>query len=150
MSSKPKVYERSSAYRSIYFKHNKGIFHKWYLCPYCRKKFLEKDIVEVDHVVAVNVVKNSLLFRFLFRILGKNVNDVMNLVASCRDCNRRKSDKGGKWIIRGSTGAVIHRVLQDFSLAIEGFLKKFWYVLLLLVLAGLLAVMFLFWKLGGF
>lgn len=143
-----KVYERSATYRNVYFKYNKGIFHKWYLCAYCRKKFIQKDIVEVDHIVAVNIMKHSMMFRILFGMLGKDVNDTMNLVGACRKCNRKKSDKGGKWIIRGSTGAIIHRVLQDTSIMIENVLKKFWYVVLLLVFVGLLGMMFLFWSSG--
>lgn len=144
-----KVYERSTTYRNVYFKHNKGIFHKWYLCAYCRRTFLQKDIVEVDHIVAVNVVKHSMLFRFLFGILGKDVNDTMNLVGACRRCNRKKSDKGGKWILRGSTGSLIHRFLQDLSNLTENVLKKFWYVFMLLVIIGMVMMMMIFWRLGG-
>lgn len=131
--SKEEVWTRSSNYREIYFKHNKGIFYKWYLCAYCRDKFLEKDIVEVDHCIAVNAVKKKWYFQLFFMLLGTNVNDNLNLVAACRKCNRAKRDKSGKWIIRGAFGKVEHLILQGLSQMLLKSLAKYWYVYISLV-----------------
>lgn len=127
------IWTRSSNYREVYFKHNKGIFYKWYLCAYCRKRFLEKDIVEVDHCIAVNAVKNKWYYQLLFLCLGTTVNDSINLVASCRKCNRTKGKKTGKWVIQGAAGKIIHIVLQYLSQRFIDSLSRFWYVYLILV-----------------
>lgn len=144
--AKVPIYKRSTSYRKMYFKHNKGIFHKWYLCAYCRHKFLEKDIVEVDHIVAVNIVKKKLTFRLLFMLLGKNVNTTLNLCAACRPCNRSKSDKGGKWIKRGAVGSLIHSFLQASSNIISDIFVKYWFVAIIVILGILLALGYFFNK----
>lgn len=122
------VVKRSTTYRAVYFKHNKGIFRKWYLCAYCRTKLLESQVVEVDHCIAVNAVKKRWYFRLFFTLMGKDVNDNLNLVASCRKCNRSKSDKAGKWIMRGAVGKVYHLILQGSSEAFLKSLKSIWFV----------------------
>ena len=61
-------YTRSSDYRTQFFKHNKGYKHdgKTYHCAYCGKK-IKKDELEVDHVVAIDAVKNHILARLFER-----------------------------------------------------------------------------------
>lgn len=133
----PKLWTRSTGYRRVYFKHNKGIFYKWYLCAYCRKKFLEKDIVEVDHCIAVNAVKNRWYFQLLFLALDTTVNGEINLVASCRDCNRTKGAKVEGWVMRGVVGKLIFILLQSVSQRLMDTLVSYWYVYVG-VLGGLL------------
>lgn len=99
-------YTRSSDYRTQFFKHNKGYKHdgKTYHCAYCGKK-IKKDELEVDHVVAIDAVKNHILARLFIFLLGiHNINDTKNLVASCKKCNRKKSNKQGLWVLRGYLG----------------------------------------------
>jgi hypothetical protein len=54
--------------------------------------------MQVDHVIAVNRVKKNWLYRLC---VPHGINDLDNLVCSCRKCNLRKGDKGGLWAIRG-------------------------------------------------
>lgn len=99
-------YTRSSDYRTQFFKYNKGYKHdgKTYHCAYCGKK-VKKDELEVDHVVAIDAVKNHILARLFIFLLGiHNINDTKNLVASCKKCNRKKSNKQGFWVLRGYLG----------------------------------------------
>lgn len=131
------VYTRSSTYRKMYFKYNPGIFNKWYLCAYCRKKFLEKDIVQVDHIVAVNYVKKNPMIQLVLSILHTTVNDPTNLCAACAICNNHKKDKGGKWIIQGAYGKIQHLILQDLSQMLLQTILKFWYVYLAVIGAGI-------------
>jgi 5-methylcytosine-specific restriction endonuclease McrA len=95
-----KRYERGSNYRAEFFKHNKGP-HR---CVYCGKRLKSTDI-EVDHLIPVSKAKSSIGARVWLRICGIfNVNDHRNLVASCKRCNRKKSDKIGFWVLRGLIG----------------------------------------------
>lgn len=99
-----RIYEekwaRSTDYRREFIKNNKAP----YRCRYCNRKLKQKYMV-VDHVIPVNKVKNSLFARLLINIQGMDsVNDIKNLVASCKRCNSAKSDKMGLWLIRAYLG----------------------------------------------
>lgn len=99
-------FSRSATYRDDFFRANRGYKKngKDYHCAYCGKK-LKKAKIEVDHVVAVDAVKKKILARLFIILTGiKNVNDPKNLVASCRRCNRKKSNKQGLWVLRGYLG----------------------------------------------
>lgn len=96
--------ERSNHYRSDFFAHHKPMFGKMYACAYCGKR-LYKNQVQVDHIIAVNLAKKDSSIRKRIQILGwDSINDYRNLCAACSSCNRKKSDKGGLWIIRGRLG----------------------------------------------
>ena len=115
-------FSRSAKYREDFFRANKGYKRngKDYHCAYCGKK-LKKQKLEVDHVIAVDAVKKRLLPKLFIILTGiKNVNDPKNLVASCRRCNRKKSNKQGLWVIRGYLGRNIWfwRILRILILAI--------------------------------
>lgn len=93
-------YERSGNYRSTYFKFNKAP----YRCAYCGRR-LKRENLEVDHLVPVAKAKSNMLVKFYLALCGiPNINDKRNLVSSCMRCNRRKSDKIGTWVLRGSIG----------------------------------------------
>ena len=94
-------WERSSDYRRKFFKeYGNGP----YRCRYCNKK-LTQDKVRIDHVIPVHAAKDSPRARRMLQSQGiENVNDVRNLVASCRHCNLMKGDKMGIWIIRANLG----------------------------------------------
>ena len=95
-----KRYERNNKYRQEFFEHNKGPYH----CAYCGKG-LRDDYLEVDHLVPVSQAKSKISVRTWLHFCGiTNVNDPRNLVASCKKCNRKKSDKMGTWVIRGMIG----------------------------------------------
>ena len=65
-------------YRAEYLKHNKGFFFGHiYFCAICGKP-ITRENMEVDHIVPLN---------------KQGVNHVVNCVATCRECNRKKSDK---------------------------------------------------------
>lgn len=79
-------------YRQAFIKKNKGLFGSGvYLCGYCFKPVL-KGSMEVDHIVPFS--KGGL-------------NHHSNLTASCRKCNRKKSDKVDKRIAIGYTTKII-------------------------------------------
>lgn len=107
-------YQRGKSYRSDFFKCHPGIFHKYYVCSYCGRP-LTKKTVTVDHLIPVHKVKRIGFGRFLLWINGiYNVNDTRNLVAACRKCNSRKSDKMGLWVIKGTFGRhLLYWILRD-------------------------------------
>ena len=93
--------ERSSGYRKEFFDNNQK---RRYHCAYCGRR-LKKEDVEVDHLVPVIKAKNSWAVRLCLWLRGiKDVNDPDNLVAACQKCNRKKSSKMGRWVIRGMIG----------------------------------------------
>ena len=103
----PDMIKRSADYRYQYIKKHPG-FLGLYMCAYCGK-IIKKDKMEVDHVISVDLAAHSRLYRLL--LFGKNVNDTNNLVASCHACNRKKTNHGGLWIIRGKTGVFAQPIL---------------------------------------
>lgn len=101
---KYKCYEdrwsRNSSYRKNFLKVYKGP----YKCRYCNKTITEENMV-VDHIISVYQAKNNKHARLLLELRGiTNVNDLRNLVASCRKCNEEKSEKMGIWIIKAYLG----------------------------------------------
>lgn len=95
-------WERSSNYRANFFKYyGEGP----YRCRYCNKR-LTKNTVVIDHVIPVSVAKKSGRARRKLKKKGiENVNDVRNLVASCKRCNSKKANKTGIWLYRAEWGA---------------------------------------------
>lgn len=104
--------DRSTNYRSNFFKNRKGLFgSEVYVCAYCGR-FLTKKNVCVDHIVPVYRAKNDDFYRRLLSLRHiKNVNDIRNLAPSCNKCNSKKSAYGGFWIIRGWFGRSAWRVI---------------------------------------
>lgn len=100
-----RVSERSSEYRKTFFEKNTGnAAEEKYFCAYCGR-ILKKDRVTVDHIISVKKAQTSRTYLGLLRKLGfETVNDVRNLVPSCRRCNSRKGPKGGLWILKGFLG----------------------------------------------
>lgn len=95
-----KKWERSSDYRTEFFKHYKAP----YRCRYCHKKLKRTNVV-VDHLIPIGKVKTSTFARTLLYLRGIcTVNDYRNLVPACSKCNRKKSDKMGFWIVKGYLG----------------------------------------------
>lgn len=95
-----KEWGRADDCRKIFLKVNKPP----YRCRYCHRS-LNIQEMEVDHLVPVSASKNSADKRNLLYIRGiKNVNDIRNLVPSCKRCNNRKGSKTGLWYVRGILG----------------------------------------------
>ena len=91
---------RSSDYRERYLKSTHGP----YRCRYCGK-FLKKEYMVIDHIIPVARTKKSTYTRLLLSLRGiRTVNDVRNLTASCRKCNKKKSDKTGIWLVKAFFG----------------------------------------------
>lgn len=112
-------YERSGNYRKTFFETHKGP----YRCAYCGKWVTGKNL-EVDHLVPVSKAKTSVGVRAWLHMCGiLNVNNPKNLVASCKKCNGKKSDKMGFWVIRGSIGRfktfwMIRDIVVIFTIAL--------------------------------
>lgn len=131
MSSK---YERDNSYRERFIEAHPPHNGK-YRCVYCGRK-INKDDMQVDHVIAVGRVKRNWLYRLC---LPDGVNDLSNLVPSCRKCNHRKGSKGGLWAIRGH--------FWKIALPIYVTLK----ILLVLIIASIsLILLFGFLNIGPF
>lgn len=89
-------HERSATYRADFFRHNKGVAGL-YFCMYCGKPLLKKW-VEVDHIKP---------------IAKGGSNHHSNLGASCRKCNRSKSDKYNlSYAVRGHGGKAMGSVMS--------------------------------------
>lgn len=94
---KQNKFERSSDYRMQFMRRWPPEAGGYYHCVYCGRKIKTQDM-QVDHVIAVDMAKHNFLLRLF---LPDGVNETKNLVPSCRKCNRKKSNYGGLWLIRG-------------------------------------------------
>lgn len=94
---KQNKFERSSDYRMQFMRRWPPEAGGYYHCVYCGRKIKTQDM-QVDHVIAVDMVKHNFIFRLF---LPDGVNETKNLVPSCRKCNRKKSNYGGLWLVRG-------------------------------------------------
>ena len=121
-------YERANNYRQTFFQRTKGP----YRCRYCNKK-LNKDKVFVDHIIPVAKTQKTARAKMMLamRRCG-SVNDIRNLAPACKECNSKKSDKMGIWIIRGWLGKyktywICLRILQFLSVCLV-ILGLFWVI----------------------
>lgn len=101
---------QSFDYRNEYFKHNKGLFGCIYFCAQCYRPLLRKD-VEVDHIVPLSKM---------------GPNSVLNCVATCRKCNRHKSDSLGKMTVKGLIFKIVEEVFIGLSKVIRYLLSTCW------------------------
>lgn len=99
MSEKGKSYgqrkRESYDYRTHYIKHNPGLFNSVYFCSQCLK-VLNREEMEVDHIFPVS--------KFLAP------NRVINCVAICSSCNKKKSDKMGKYSVKGLIAKIFEEI----------------------------------------
>lgn len=96
--------KRSSNYRKIFFANYDTVFKDYYICSYCGK-LLKKEEVTVDHIIPIAKAQKNNFYRIILRKLNIiNINDYKNLTCSCSECNFRKSNKAGIWIVRGFLG----------------------------------------------
>lgn len=82
-------YNRSKDYRQKFIRMHPPDKHGKYRCVYCGKR-IKKDEMQVDHVIPVGAMRRHRLLR---THLKGGVNDISNLVPSCRKCNLKKSSK---------------------------------------------------------
>lgn len=87
---------RSETYRTDFIRHNPPK-HGLYFCVYCGRP-IKKEKMQVDHIIAIHLARKNRLYRSL---IHEDINELSNLAPACRKCNRRKSDKGGLWVLRG-------------------------------------------------
>ncbi len=93
-------WDRSYDYREKFFEEYTGSMR----CRYCNRPLGKKD-VQVDHLIPVYQAKRGGIARQLLLLRKiENVNDVRNLVPSCKKCNKKKGTKMGIWYIRGVCG----------------------------------------------
>lgn len=117
-----KNFKRSESYRRDFIRHNPPRNGR-YRCVYCGRQ-VKTDHMQVDHVIAVKRVEKNPLYRCC---IHEDINELSNLVPACPKCNRKKSDKGGLWILRGK----FWKVLLPIHIGIRVFLVAFliWFVL---------------------
>lgn len=95
-------YNRSKDYRQKFIRMHPPDKHGKYRCVYCGKR-IRKDEMQVDHVIPVGAMRRHRLLR---AHLKGGVNDISNLVPSCRKCNLKKSSKTGlRYRIRARLGS---------------------------------------------
>lgn len=95
---------RNQSYRKSFFENNAPHVMGRYFCAYCGKLLPQKKVT-IDHLYPVHVVSQNLKMQArLWRKGIGNINSPENLVAACFSCNRRKSARTGKWILRGRLG----------------------------------------------
>lgn len=103
------------SYRDVYFRHNPGLFGCIWSCAYCHRPLLGKQNVVVDHIIPLN------------NPLGRNTR--FNLVAACRECNSRKSDKVDTRIAEGYLFKIIESVVFFIQrIFIVAFVAIWWVV----------------------
>ena len=83
-------------YRTEYFKRNPGLLGCIWFCSQCGMPLFGRENVQVDHIVP---------------LAGTGINRTINTVAICGPCNRKKSDKGGLYVIKGSMAKVLEVIL---------------------------------------
>ena len=114
-------YLRSDNYRSEFIRRWPQK-HGYYRCVYCGKR-IDKNHMEVDHVVPVHAVQHNFLYRLCVPYDG--VNSIANLVPSCHRCNRKKGSKCGLWMIRGKFWRLclpLYKLLQFTIIALFTFI----------------------------
>lgn len=101
-----KEFVRSGDYRKKFFANDKGFRGDgtMYHCVYCGKR-LSPEKVQVDHIIPVYGVQTRESSRRKLKRMGfEDVNDVGNLVASCKKCNEKKDRDEGMWVLRALIG----------------------------------------------
>lgn len=137
------VWDRSDTYRQDFLRNNKGIFNRYYICCYCGKIISRKNM-QVDHHIAINLVRKNPYYKMWFRLRNfatnlvgrtaslvtgkpykpqKGVNVDYNLIPACIKCNHAKSDLGGKWIVRGYIGGTVWKIIN----LIDMFIRWLWH-----------------------
>lgn len=95
-------YNRSKHYREKFIRMHPPDRHGKYRCVYCGRK-IKAEEMQVDHVVPVGAVRRHPLLRVHMK--GR-VNDMSNLVPSCRRCNLKKASKTGlRYRVRARLGS---------------------------------------------
>lgn len=112
-------YERGTDYRKTFFSKSRPFIGGLYFCIYCGK-LISKKRVEVDHIIPVHKAQEKRLFQKIIDMKKwSDINDCRNLGASCRRCNRKKSDKTGLWTIRGFIGKSDNFQVVRFALRLS-------------------------------
>lgn len=83
-------------YRYAYFKKNPGLFGCIWFCSQCGIPMFGKDNVQVDHIIPLASI---------------GLNRTINTVAICPKCNREKSDKCGKYVVKGVFAKILEVIL---------------------------------------
>lgn len=135
--TKTQVKRASFNYRKAYFKKYPGLFHCIWFCSQCHKPIFGKSNVQVDHIWALN---------------AGGINRVINTVAICPKCNRKKSDKTGFYLIHGEISKVIEVAMftiQDIIIALAKILlypltSKCSFPIRIIVLIFYITIIFMF------
>lgn len=99
-------------YRAAYFNKNPGLFGCIWFCSQCGIPMFGRENVQVDHIIP---------------LAGMGINRTINTVAICPKCNREKSDKGGKYIVKGVFAKIIEATvftLQKWLLKLLVFILR--------------------------
>lgn len=99
----------SFPYRKKYLEHNRGILGIFYRCSLCGK-IITRDQMEVDHIIPISKWYAP--------------NRVINCVATCRDCNRSKSNTPTKFqMFKSITSKILEEIVILFQNIILALLR---------------------------
>ena len=107
--SKSKRKREAFNYRKAYFEKNPGLFGCIWFCSQCGIPMFGKDNVQVDHIIP---------------LAGLGINRTINTVAICPRCNREKSDKCGKYAVKGVIAKAALFTIQKIVLQVFVFILK--------------------------
>lgn len=94
----------SNNYREEYFKRNRGFAGLLYFCSQCFKPMVNKQKIQVDHIVPPSRFSRRRQTRKGIKntsFRSRMLNHSFNCAAICSKCNQRKSNKMGLWVLRG-------------------------------------------------
>lgn len=118
---------RSYNYRREYFKKYPGYLGCIWFCSQCKKPIIGKKNVQVDHILALN---------------AGGANKRFNLVAICKKCNLKKSDKTGIYLVNG----MVSKILEVLTFGIQDLVVSVFKILTAFIFSkiGLIVIMLFF------
>lgn len=92
---KDKGWRDNNDYREEYFRKNKGLFGRVYICTGCGVPIIDKSKAHVDHMIPPSLALGKTLSgrRKSDGLLARALNHEFNCVIKCRTCNLRKGNR---------------------------------------------------------
>lgn len=112
-------------YRTAYFKQNRGIFGYLYICSQCFKPMVNKQSIQVDHIIPPSRFarkRRSWTFKDTGErrgtLISSALNNTFNCVTICGPCNASKSNYMDHRILKGVVAKMLELSLRTTQLAL--------------------------------